>query len=913
MRPITAARAMAGALFISLIAGCSGGGGDAPASAPPPAPPPGGTTGPQIATAAGVIEGVETEGADAFLGVPYAAPPVGALRFRPPEPAPAHSGVLETTAFSEVCLQPAETTDNSDPPLGAEDCLYLNLWTPSDRAPGAALPVMVFLHGGANLVSSASETLDALLDLPDPAPLYDGARLSALGDVIVVTLNYRLGTLGFLAHQSLIADGATGSAGNYGALDQIAALQWVQDNIAAFGGDPTRVLLFGQSAGAYDVCTLMASPLAAGLFSRAAMHSGSCAIHSTATARANAEALVEEVGCAGAADIPACLRALPAETLANADAALPLGLGSFRMYPAVDGHVVDDRPIEIIRAGAHNAMPYMVGSTSEEYLTRFQGVPDALYEDVLAALVGQANVDEVVALYPLAEFPSADAAVSAAISDRNITCPARYFAASVATAQSEPVFRYFFSRTASTAARQADGAYHASELLFLFQNMDGAEFSATEDDRTVEATMRRYWTQFAASGDPNTALEAPWAPYVPSTDPYQTIDVVTAGGLDLFKERCDYWLSGAPGAEEPPGATVRIGAGAGSFGDPELLSSENLIAYQSANGGIHMAALDPASGLFAPEDGVLLDTGAAALLTSFNGPEFGQDQDGWSIFYTKEEAGALQIWRAEPDGAGGATAAPLTSGDPHTTAIVSRNAARDDVLVAAVNGEFASGLGDVVYFADSDPAAEIVVDPVDTRETTHPTWTEGEARLVLREAEGAAAGQLFLLDPETGTRTQITDDDGDKTFPLGWIAPDFNGDLMVLALVDKAAVGVYRDLGGAFWTRITTLAVPEGSAGVTLGSPEPFVAAGKSYMTLSIQNNFSSAPGEADSEIWVFDMEDDPATRFAERCDDGAEGPQFRLDPESYLGEDQVFVYYNIARGTGTLELYRCASGVSTR
>jgi hypothetical protein len=561
-------------------------------------------------------------------------------------------------------------------------------------------------------------------------------------------------------------------------MDQIAALQWVQRNIAAFGGNPGAVMLFGQSAGAYDVCTLLASPRAVGLFSRAAMHSGSCAIHSTATARANAEALVEEVGCAQAANIPACLRGLPPATLANANTALPVGLGSFRMFPAVDGYIVDEMPLTLIRSGRHNRVPFLIGSNSEEYLHRFSGIPSAQYQAAIESLVGQAKRDAVLALYPLSDFPSADAAASATISDRNITCPTRLFAESVASNQSTKVYRYYFRRTASTPAKKANGAYHTSELLFTFQRMNGAFFSADDGDRAVEATMLTYWTNFAAAGDPNGGGAPTWTAYVPGQDPYQEIDVQTLGKSSLLTEKCNFWLSDGAAAD-PPGTAVRIGAAGSSLADHEVLSSSDLLTYQTPSGEIRLATLEPQSGLFDPAATTRVDTGAVSLLESYNGPEFGLDADGWSLFYTKPNGGVAQTWRAIPAGAGNFTTTALTGGVSHMTSLANKNAQLPDTLILNIRGDWTSG--DLTWFRDSTPAAETNFEPVDTRQTTHPSWASDTRLLVSRYPTGANRGQLYILDTGANTVRQITNDPGDKTFPFGWVAPDFGGGLLVLA------------------------------------------------------------------------------------------------------------------------------------
>lgn len=530
MRPLTLSVTIISAILTACGGGSSG------------SEPPSGTN-PNVTIDAGILKGTTENGAQAFKGIPYAAAPRGNLRWLPPQPVTPWQGTRNANAFAEPCPQAQEADNGALVAMGNEDCLYLNVWTPENRAVDANLPVMFFIHGGADLFGSASESIDFVLNTSGGPAWYDGARAAARGNVVLVTLNYRLGALGFLAHSAMLPDSATGSVGNYGLLDQIAALQWVQRNIRVFGGDPARVMIFGQSAGAYNVCTILASPLAAGLFSRAAMHSGSCAIHSAALAQTNAEALVTELGCAGAADFMGCLRALPPEALVLADNAQPVGLGSFRMFPAVDGYVVTDLPIAIIQQNAHNAVPFLVGSNSEEYAHRFVGLSAAAYPATVAALVGAANLNLVLALYPLSDFPNPGAAAAAVLGDRNITCPARLYATTMATRQSAPVYRYFFRRMLSTSLREADGAYHASELLYLFQHMDGQSFDANDDDRTVQDRMLQYWTNFATSGDPNGGTMPAWPRYEGGSDPYQIIDVNPASGSQLFQQKCNMWLT----------------------------------------------------------------------------------------------------------------------------------------------------------------------------------------------------------------------------------------------------------------------------------------------------------------------------------------------------------------------------------
>ena len=469
-------------------------------------------------------------------------------RWKPPQPVEPWDGVLNTTSYAAPCSQPEVATSESVSvapanAIGDEDCLYLNVWTPDLAAGSEPLPVMFFIHGGANLFGSTSDSIDFIMNSTGGSVLHDGSRLATNGDVVVVTLNYRLGALGFLAHPGMLADSETGSVGNYGILDQIAALQWVQSNISAFGGDPARVMLFGQSAGAYDVCTLMASPLASGLFSRAMMESGSCALQSAATANMNAQAVVDEVGCNNAPDLMQCLRSVPAEDFALAESVQIKGIGSFSMFPSVDGYVVADNPINIIISGAHNNVPFIIGTNSEEYSARITDISAADYPTIISELVGISNRDLVLDFYPLSNYATASAAVADVYGDRKIVCPAGRYADVVSTAQTAPAYRYFFSRTLSTDERLADGAYHSSELLYVFQHMNGTSFDANEDDRIVESTILNYWTRFAANGDPNGGADPFWPPFNSLSESYQNIDVTTFSDTHLKKAKCDMWES----------------------------------------------------------------------------------------------------------------------------------------------------------------------------------------------------------------------------------------------------------------------------------------------------------------------------------------------------------------------------------
>ena len=285
-----------------------------------------GSAGSAIQTTLGPITGIPDGDAIAYEGIPYAAPPIGDLRWRPPQPAPPWTATRAMTAFGSACVQIDLASGGSAGAGGSEDCLTLNVWTP--RTPSSApLPVLVFIHGGYFVQGEASLVWHG-------ETVYDGAYLAATGPAIAVTIQYRLGALGFL-DDARLATGGDASA-NFGLLDQIAALQWVRANAAAFGGDPSRVAIFGQSAGGSSVCALLAAPLAAGLFSAAMIQSGGgCLAESATDAQAQTAAFTAAVGCGSASDVAACERALPAEQVATALTGAVTGANHWR--PAVDG------------------------------------------------------------------------------------------------------------------------------------------------------------------------------------------------------------------------------------------------------------------------------------------------------------------------------------------------------------------------------------------------------------------------------------------------------------------------------------------------------------------------------------------------------------------------------------------------
>jgi para-nitrobenzyl esterase len=486
-----------------------------------------------VNTDRGPVAGTQANDVWAFLGVPFAAPPEGALRWAAPEAHACWTAPLAANQFGAACIQVAST--NPTTLTGSEDCLTLNVWVPAAATAASKLPVLFFIHGGGNVSGSTDEKRNGIY-------IYDGDKLAAAENAIVVTANYRLGPMGFLAHPSFGAH-----AGNYGTLDQIAALSWVQRNIAAFGGDPSHVLLFGQSAGAVDVCSLVTSPLAAGLFSSALMESGGCTALTTTAAQTFAQTFADAAGCGAAADPATCLRALSASAIVETLPETASVVGPQGNYqPSVDGATLLDVPSKVIASGTVDHVPLIVGSntdeTAEELAETYpMGMTEAQYEAAVLALAGgdQSLSSQVLALYPSSDYPAPLTAFVAVTTDSKFVCTARYVACTTANAQNTPVKRYVFSHHLenATAAVEALGAWHGLELAFLFESLPDPSAGET----ALTASIQGYWARFAATGDPNGGGAVQWPAYDPATDPYVDLDDTVTTGVGVRTKYCDFW------------------------------------------------------------------------------------------------------------------------------------------------------------------------------------------------------------------------------------------------------------------------------------------------------------------------------------------------------------------------------------
>lgn len=482
-----------------------------------------------VTTAAGVVRGRRDRDAYAWQGIPFAAPPVGERRWRSPEPVEPWDGVLDTDAFGPKCIQVAAP----DTIEGSEDCLTLNVWAPAAPADGS-LPVMFFVHGGDNVWGSTSDT-GFESDVG-----YDGAWLAARAGAIVVTAQYRLAAFGFFAHPAFADENDEHSSGNYATLDQIAALRWVQDNVTAFGGDPERVMLFGHSAGSVDTCTLVASPLAAGLFTAALMQSGACYVATSEGTRSTVEQMERAFGCEDAEDIAACLRSQPAERMADAPGSSLWRMEDVDWSHVVDGWVLPAHPETMFRNGEHNHVPLVFGTTTDEYSMIIDLMADTpleteeQYRDWIAGL-GPFLGAFVGREYPPDEYESPRDAILAFLGDYLMHCPVRRLARAAAASQDEPVWRYLYAFRFEREPYAQYGAAHGFEVALLWEE----NLPINDRERAMADTILSIWSGFAATSDPTVAGRFPWLEYDPSTDPYLVIDDTISAAEGWRNDACD--------------------------------------------------------------------------------------------------------------------------------------------------------------------------------------------------------------------------------------------------------------------------------------------------------------------------------------------------------------------------------------
>lgn len=539
----TRARTAAGLLLAAatLVTGVT----LAPGASAAGSAPTGGSHGLIVRTDKGLLHGTNAEGADQYLGIPYAAPPTGALRWAAPQPAARWKGVRQATSYGGRC---AQTASGNGPRIDNEDCLYLNVYTPpgqdrqSRHGRGSGLPVLVMIHGGG-LTTGAGDQ-------------HDGSLIVTTDHIIVVSINYRLGPFGFLDIPGLGKGKSTGS-GNYGLLDQAAALRWVQRNIRSFGGNPSKVTIDGESAGGWSMCALLTSPPARGLFRGVIMQSGSCASQSRATAQTASLAFAKAAGCPDQATAAACLRALPEKTLLDASS-------SYQPLFTYGGPELPVAPASAVASGHYDHLPVLMGTNHNEgrtFAQGFTGFTQAQAAAFITSLYGASAAPAILAHYPWSSYPSPYTAayqIGDIWTDSGFLtgiggCPTQNLAAQFASGTR--TYFYQFDDLHAPGLNMDHpgyqwGAGHAMELAYLwpsFNNGYSLYDLFTPAQLELSRQMIRYWGAFVKTGRPSVQGQPYWPRYTSGQlmslrpgDQSQTISAATFSA----EHQCSFWNAG---------------------------------------------------------------------------------------------------------------------------------------------------------------------------------------------------------------------------------------------------------------------------------------------------------------------------------------------------------------------------------
>ncbi len=476
----------------------------------------------QVRTDAGLVQGVQADGLVVYKGVPFAAPPIGSLRWREPQPAKHWNGVRLADTFAPACLQSGVSMPGETPPPTSEDCLYLNIWAPASHH--KRLPVMVWIHGGGFTSGTAA------------MPLYWGDRLARKG-IIVVTIAYRLGPFGFLVHPELRRESPHHTSGNYGHLDQIAALKWIQRNISAFGGDSHRVTIAGQSAGGSSVSILMSSPLANGLFQRVIAESGAmfeplqlAPSALAVNAERQGESYVKSLGAHSIAD----LRAMPAADLLKGEA------GNVS-HPVIEPYVLPDSPYNQFVAGRQNDAAILVGSNANEYralIANLDKVKASTFTDDITDELG-ALPSSLFAAYPHATDEEAKTSRLGLERDIRFGWDMWTWARLQAAKGKHNVFYYHFTHKPpfpEGSVKAEWGASHYAELWYTFDHLYQETWAWTDSDRRLADSMSTYWANFVKSGNPNSNGLPIWPKFTSKEDSVLYLgDPIHVGGVANLK------------------------------------------------------------------------------------------------------------------------------------------------------------------------------------------------------------------------------------------------------------------------------------------------------------------------------------------------------------------------------------------
>lgn len=493
-----------------------------------------------VETNYGRINGTTLGGVYRFLGIPFARPPLGDLRWKAPVEPMSWDSILETKSFAPVCPQKRFDPGNANGEIvGNEDCLYLNIWTPQIQV--GRLPVLVFIHGGGNQQGGAA-------DFKAGTYMFDGNNMAQRGSCVVVTLQYRLGPLGFMVHGGLEAENQQHVSGNYAIMDQILALKWVKDNIAKFGGDPEKVMIFGESAGGVDVGNLLTTPQANQLFQRACIQSAVPVIVDYKVMKDRGIEFVNKYITGGSdTDKINFMRSLPASELVK-DQTSPLegGVVGLEWLSVIDGLVFNNLPDNIFQSSQFNKVPLIIGSNEDEMsLNAPQTVTPGTLTLFINSTVPAPYRQEALLYYPPGNNNN-DARKSWIdfLTDSQFTSTTRRTARCVSANQNEPVWRYFFTHKHGPAALKSLGSYHGMELFYVFNNWENTTFGSgplfTTADDAVQKLMLEYWVNFADTGNPNRNGLPDWPRY--NRDCYLNINKMPDGSsCGLRTEVSDFW------------------------------------------------------------------------------------------------------------------------------------------------------------------------------------------------------------------------------------------------------------------------------------------------------------------------------------------------------------------------------------
>lgn len=498
-----------------------------------------------VQTQYGPVIGHLNENVYEFLGIPYASPPIGSLRWKPTQEHENWTNPILADSFPPACPQKRFEQGEPDSVFyleGQEDCLYLNIWTPDMNS---NLPVMLFIHGGGNQQGSTGQ-------IKGGTEIYHGKNLSERGDVVVVSIQYRLGALGYLVHPGLEVENEENISGNYAVMDQIFALQWVQNNIANFGGDPNNVTIFGESAGGLNVGNLLTTSQASGLFHKAIIQSAAPVINDYDDSKSKGIDFVNEYISSGTDEekIEFMREIHPDSMTIKLGNSLSGGVVQMNWQPVVDDIFFTDYPDEIFKSGNFNQVPLMIGSNSEEMSFAAQFYPNIIFpilvDSVIEYTVPEEYWNQAYELYPDHPAETAKESFIGILTDAQFTSTTRRTAECISLNQQEPVWRYFFTHKHTFSGGDELGSYHGMELFYVFNNWENATLGLgplfKPADDSVQQIMLTYWTHFAYNGNPNLSGFPEWHEFDASSDPYMNIKAIPNGNnFGLRTEKCNLW------------------------------------------------------------------------------------------------------------------------------------------------------------------------------------------------------------------------------------------------------------------------------------------------------------------------------------------------------------------------------------